>query len=306
MNMNFKHISILVVFVFSGWAQLVAQETKWDIPKDASGKTAPFLFNDSIKTLGEAVYMLNCKSCHGEPGKGNYANLNPIPKDPASAEYQNHTDGDLFYILSTGRGLMPTFQSTLTENQRWEVISYVRSFNKDYVQPAVRLEETDEIKGRISLNLTYNESLKSVFATVNEKSDGKISPVKNALVKLYVKRTFGNLPIGQANSDENGIARIPFPTDIAGDSAGNINLVALAGNGSRQVSIDKTEKIGVPVQTVLLLEKNAMWNIRSKAPIWLVISYICGGIAVAGVVLYVLLQLKKIKNINQLNNTSHE
>ena len=40
---------------------------------------------------------------------------------------------------------MPTFQTTLTEEQRWQVISYVRSFNKDYVQPAIQKITDGEI-----------------------------------------------------------------------------------------------------------------------------------------------------------------
>ena len=97
-----------------------------------------------------------------------------------------------------------------------------------------------------------------------------------------------------------------FPEDIPGDTAGNLSLIAIAGAGGKQIILEKTEKIGIAVKPLLLLDQRAWWNVRSKAPLWLVISYVCGGIAVAAVVLYVFLQLKKIKSINQLNNTGHE
>jgi hypothetical protein len=250
--------------------------------------------------------MANCKSCHGDPGKANYSKLTPIPKDPASPEYQNHTDGAIFYIVSTGRGLMPSFQNTLSDNQRWYVISYVRSFNKSYKQPAIATDMAKEIASTIKMLITYDEKSKNIISTILDKADGKNVPVNNVPVKLFVKRTFGNLPIGQANTNEYGKAYIKFPENVPGDTAGNLNLVAIAGTSGKQIQVEQTEKIGVAVNPSKLLDERAWWNVRSMAPIWLIISYTCGGIAVACAVFYVLLQLKKIKEINQIKESSHE
>jgi len=294
------------LFISFGLTDLFAQKTPWDIPKEAKEKTAPFLFNDSTRKAGEVIYLANCKSCHGDPGKGNYAKLNPIPIDPISQEYQSHTDGDMFYILSTGRGLMPNFLTTLKEEQRWFVISFVRSFNKDYVQPPVKLVGSGDVTATIKMTLNYDEKLKSVIATLTDKAKEKTVPVSNIPVKLFVKRTFGNMEIGDATTDVYGKARIRFPEDLPGDTAGNLNLIAIAGTGGKQIIAEKTEKIGIAVNPELLLDERAWWNVRSKAPIWLIIAYACGGIAVGCCVLYVVLQLKKIKDFNHLNKSSHE
>jgi mono/diheme cytochrome c family protein len=303
--MLFKYFAILTILL-TGFC-LAAQETKWDIPKDANEKTAPFVFNDSTRKVGETVFVLNCKSCHGEPGKANFnKQMTPMPVDPASAQYQNHTDGALFYIITTGKGLMPNFQNTLSENQRWDVISFIRSFNKDYVQPAIKSDIAKEIASTIKMALSYDEKNKSVVALIEDKIGGKNSPVSNVLVKLFVKRTFGNLQIGQANTNENGKAFIKFPVDLPGDTAGNLNLVAIAGAGEKQIIVEKTEPIGTSVNPTKLLDQRAWWNISSKAPIWLIISYLCGGIAVACAVFYVVRQLKTIKDLNKTNNENHE
>ena len=110
----------------------------------------------------------------------------------------------------------------------------------------------------------------------------------------------------EKGEDPNGKAFIKFPENIPGDSAGNLNLVAIAGTSGKQIQVEKTEKIGIAVNPVKLLDQRAWWNVRSMAPIWLIISYVCGGIAVGCAVFYVFLQLKKIKDINQIKEMSHE
>jgi mono/diheme cytochrome c family protein len=305
--MLFKYSAISTFFFFTGLISLSAQQQVWDIPKDADQKTAPFVFKDSTRKAGESIFTLNCKSCHGEPGKAsNNKQMVPLPRDPASPEYQKHSDGALFYIITTGRGLMQTFENVLTENQRWYVISYVRSFNKDYVQAPVKSDKTAEIASTIKMTISFDEKKESIVASILDKLDGKIVPVSNVLVKLFVKKTFGNLPIGQAITGENGKAFIKFPSDMPGDTSGNMMLVAIAGTTGKQIMVEKSEQVGTAINPSKLLDERAMWNVRSKAPLWLIISYLCGGIAVACAVSYVFLQLKKIKDLNQINNSGHE
>jgi mono/diheme cytochrome c family protein len=38
------------------------------------------------------------------------------------------TDGEIFYQISEGRKPMPAFKRKLTEEQRWQLVLYVRSF----------------------------------------------------------------------------------------------------------------------------------------------------------------------------------
>lgn len=294
------------LLLFTGLAGIKAQDKPWDIPADAKAKTAPFLFTDSVKKAGEAVYIANCKSCHGDPGKNNHAILDPIPKDPATAEYQAHTDGEMFYILGVGRGLMPSFQTSLTDEQRWQVISYVRSFNKDYVQPAIKLIAEADVAGTIKMTLSYDEKYKQIIALLLDRAKEKPVPVNNIPVKLFIKRTFGNLPVGAATTNAEGKAYIKLPDNLPGDTAGYLGLIAVAGAGGKQLEAEISERAGIAVKPALLLDQRSWWNVRSKAPLWLIISYALGGIAVGSSVLYVIMQLKKIRDINKVKMNSHE
>jgi mono/diheme cytochrome c family protein len=38
------------------------------------------------------------------------------------------TDGELFWMITEGHKPMPAFRGTMTEEQRWHLVDYVRTF----------------------------------------------------------------------------------------------------------------------------------------------------------------------------------
>ena len=79
---------------------------------------------------GRAVFRENCIACHGERGRGNgpaAVGLDPPPADLV-LHVPQHTDGELFYMISRGmpESAMPAWRSLLSERQRWEVVHYLR------------------------------------------------------------------------------------------------------------------------------------------------------------------------------------
>jgi mono/diheme cytochrome c family protein len=263
-------------------------------------KVATFKFTDESKTRGMQKYNNNCKSCHGDPGKKNYSNLDPIPGDPASDEYQALSDGELFFYITNGKGqLMPMFANALSESQRWDVISYIRSFNPNYIQADVKLAEGVSLSGALKLKLDIFEEEKRVVALLTDSTLGFHKPIKGATIKLSVKRYFGNLPIGESQTDEFGIAAFNFPPDIPGNEEGFLEMLAYAGNGDMEVSTTQFAPLGTKVIHKNLLDERSWFNVNKKAPLWLIISYLSALAAVGGILLYVLLQLKKIKEMNK-------
>ena len=69
--------------------------------------------------------------CHGKDGdgKGDLAQEMQLKMrdyhDPASLK--DMTDGELFYILSKGKGDMPEEGDRMDANQRWQLIIFIRS-----------------------------------------------------------------------------------------------------------------------------------------------------------------------------------
>lgn len=83
----------------------------------------------SIKD-GKELYIKNCKSCHGDAGKGDgtkAGNLDISCGDLTAAGCAKITDGELFWKMTEGRKPMPTFAKKLSDNERWSVINYLRT-----------------------------------------------------------------------------------------------------------------------------------------------------------------------------------
>lgn len=111
-----------------------------DPPDEFAGLTNPFAGDADAIAEGKEIYEDKCQECHGPEGVGDgprSVNLNPKPVDLAdSTVMANRSDGYLFWRLSKG-GLMEPFNSgmrafemALTEEQRWQVISYIRTFSE--------------------------------------------------------------------------------------------------------------------------------------------------------------------------------
>jgi mono/diheme cytochrome c family protein len=77
-----------------------------------------------------------CKACHGADGKGLPKDLElkgPLPRNFTDKKWQaTRTDGELFWILkngSPGTDMAPFVPLVLTEEEAWQVLLYIRSFN---------------------------------------------------------------------------------------------------------------------------------------------------------------------------------
>ena len=82
---------------------------------------------------GKKVFAANCLACHGAAGRGDgpAANaLTPKPRDLSDPAIQSQTDGSMFWKLTEGKKPMPSFEKLISENDRWNVINYVRTLAK--------------------------------------------------------------------------------------------------------------------------------------------------------------------------------
>jgi hypothetical protein len=271
----------------------------WVVPADKKGKLSPFAFTDETRETGEHLYNLNCKSCHGTPGKGDFqVTLNPVPADPATDKFQRNLDGELFYKLITGRGPMPSFKNSLSSNDIWNVISFLRKFNKTYVQAVMPLIRSSAYPGaEIIVRLLNGPSPGEITMKVIAVSEKETVPVTGAAVKLFVKRTFGRMMIDEEKTTgNNGEAVFKVPTGLPGDSAGNIHVTAMFtdedafGSAGRDTLI----QAGVKVIPVSLTQDRAMWNVVRKAPVWIILTYTLGVLGVWGFIVLIMLKLRDI------------
>ena len=95
---------------------------------------------------GEELYRAHCASCHGVGGRGDGpagAGLTPRPADLTAPHTNDHTAGDMFWWLTHGlKQAMPAFGATLSEDDRWDLINFVRALSAG--ESARRLSYLDE------------------------------------------------------------------------------------------------------------------------------------------------------------------
>lgn len=104
----------------------------WKAPTEADALKSPVANDPKALVRGTKLFNAYCWQCHGVTGKGDgpgAANLKVKPADLGSAPVQSQTDGAIFWKLSNGRGEMQPFQHTLGKEERWFLVSYIRSLN---------------------------------------------------------------------------------------------------------------------------------------------------------------------------------
>lgn len=106
------------------------------VPAKAAAVTNPILASDESISRGAAIFSQSCAACHGAIGEGDgpgAATLNPKPADLHADHVQGNSDGAMFWIISQGREgtAMPAWNTILTEEQRWDVVNFLRTFHEE-------------------------------------------------------------------------------------------------------------------------------------------------------------------------------
>lgn len=102
----------------------------WPAPKDAVDKKNPV---KADLAAGKDIWAQHCKSCHGAKGKGDGTKAEKIDiscGDFSSPEMTKQTDGELYWKTTDGRKPMPSYKEKLSDNERWQVVNYIRTFTK--------------------------------------------------------------------------------------------------------------------------------------------------------------------------------
>jgi mono/diheme cytochrome c family protein len=79
---------------------------------------------------GKLIYDDRCADCHGDLGKGDGAaatDLEPRPADLTRPALAEQSDDIIFKEITDGKQPMPSYKTKLTDEQRWQVVRYVRT-----------------------------------------------------------------------------------------------------------------------------------------------------------------------------------
>lgn len=104
----------------------------WRAPARAADAPNPVRADDRSLAVGKTLFTKECAACHGESGKGNgpdAADLSTHPPDFAAPAVAAQSDGELFWKMTQGRKPMPGFGRTLSDDDRWHLVNYIRSIS---------------------------------------------------------------------------------------------------------------------------------------------------------------------------------
>lgn len=160
-----------------------------------------------------------------------------------------------------------------------------------------KLTSAQDYEASLKIDYTTEDSVNYcvVHAT---SSDTSISGVE---VKLYVKRLFSLLPIGDGvSTDEDGNAKFEFPGDIPADLNGKIEVIAKVEDDENYGSAEVHSESSwcVPRKKIGELERSLSGS-RENAPIYFIVVSNLLLFGIWGTILYVVLQLFKIRKTSK-------
>ena len=295
--MNTKYyISIIALIILSFSAN--AQED-WGITEEEKATMMTIEFNTETIELGADLYQSKtCASCHGLPNEA--PNPETFP-DLGRAETLANTDGELFYKITRGKGLMPKFDALTTEEERWQIIAYMRSFDANYTPAggeAVAMAPGEKFSGKITaMDFTVDTENHKLIAKLKGKdAAGNTVIPAEVKVEFFVDRMFGDLMIDKAvKTDVNGEASIEYPTNLPADTAGMMMFYAqLKDKKLGDIKAEATVDTGVPMVYKNPLSERVMWGPMANIPYWLLFTYLGILLFVWSGIAWVGLQLFKI------------
>ena len=132
--------AVLLAGLGASWATQNAQENSdkskeaagdYKIPAEDAARVNPV--KSSPEGLAEArkVFGYDCDMCHGPKGDGKGDVVESMKltmrdwRDPATLA--NMTDGEIFYIITKGKGKMMAEGERVPEKLRWNLVNLVRA-----------------------------------------------------------------------------------------------------------------------------------------------------------------------------------
>lgn len=99
-----------------------------DFQGAANGLKNPLPLTRSIAARGQKSYNTQCAVCHGYQGDGDGPVTPRFADIPAinNARIKAWKDGEIFHMITVGRGRMKPFVAQIEVEDRWAIVHYLR------------------------------------------------------------------------------------------------------------------------------------------------------------------------------------
>lgn len=226
--------------------------------------------------------------------------------------YVDNPDNLLGKVVTDARGTAKTVLPPSLQD-KWNSSS-THVFRASSIATKEYDETTAEIsitKAKIIIDTMPGTDTRSIRARVLTLSDSQWMPVKDAELKIGVRRLGSELPVGEEESyttDSTGEAIAEFKMEkLPGDTLGNIVLVATINDNDQFGNLAEELKVPWGIVTKGHEESNArtLWATRDKAPVWLLLTAGCIVVFVWGSIVYLVWQIVRIRKLGIAGDQSY-
>ena len=161
------------------------------IPASYAGLTSPVLATEQVLARGGDRYSALCASCHGDGGMGDGPAGQALDPSAAPIAHTSQMVGDDYLLWRISEGgasfgtAMPAWKETLSEDDIWALIVYVRALGQGQVVPRGPLGAVNDPKaqatqqaGMLDQAVTQGvitQSQADSFAAVHAALDGYLA-----------------------------------------------------------------------------------------------------------------------------------
>lgn len=164
--------------------------------------------------------------------------------------------------------------------------------------------ELEITKAKINIDTSSEESTRSITVQVMKYENAEWLPAGEVELKVGIQRLGGVLSAGDEETyttDSTGTVTVELTKDsLPGDKNGNIILIAKAEDNDQygNLQAEKTVPWGASLNTDNnFFDQRKLWSTNFKTPLWLLFMACSIIIGVWGTIVYLILQIIKIKRL---------
>jgi hypothetical protein len=260
--------------------------------QDSAGKS--LLVDLSYHSLNNSVVYLTVHAKTKENGK-----FQPV----GGARFRLYLDKDSTACLAGDavtdtKGSAMSFLPPSLKNQ-WNSAATHTFIAVSDAAGAFNLSRTEASVVKAHLEIDTGQG-RTIIAKIVEFKNGEWVPVKAVDIKVAIKRSGGDLAVGDKDSyttDSTGTVSAEFHRDgIPGDKNGLLTLVAKVEDNDTygNLRVEKSEPWGTDLKLTDTFDQRSLWAARFKTPIWLLLMEYSIFLSVWSVVVYLVIQIRKI------------
>lgn len=108
----------------------------------------PLPMTKEVIERGKKEFGIYCSPCHGYYGKGDSRLNQQFPNPPTlhSDKVRNWPDANIYNVITNGQNVMPSYVKSVSRDDRWAIIHYIRVLQRSQDAPDSDLGITDSTK----------------------------------------------------------------------------------------------------------------------------------------------------------------